>query len=122
MVKEKEAFEIKIPTSEETRIGGEWVRFLLYPMGIFVFRLHSVPAKGGRVDTMPRVNGFPSPRGPHGRPSDRLEESFFAQSDLPLEPVSLQVSLRGCQGFTCWQGAQLLPQTWYMKGRPGELL
>lgn len=35
--------------------------------------------------------------------------SFSIQSDLPLEPFSLQVPLRGCQGFTRWHGDQLLP-------------
>lgn len=67
---------------------------------------------------MPSVRGFYFP-GPPGRPSARLarrsEGSFSAQSHLPLEPSSPQVSLRGCQGFTCWLGSSSFP----MKGHAG---
>lgn len=67
---------------------------------------------------MPSMGGFYFP-GPPGRPSARLarrsEGSFSAQSHLPLEPSSPQVSLRGCQGFTCWLGSS----PFLMKGHAG---
>lgn len=67
---------------------------------------------------MPSMGGFYFP-GPPGRPSARLarrsEGSFSAQSHLPLEHSSPQVSLRGCQGFTCWLGSS----PFLMKGHAG---
>ena len=44
---------------------------------------------------------------------------FSTQSDLPLEPFSLQVSLRGCQGFAGWHGDGSFPQTRCVKGQAG---
>lgn len=107
-------FETKIPNPEQTGWDRSGLRFLLYPMGIFFFGLFKVKAvaEGARVDTVPSVNGFPSLQCPTGGPQTGGEVCagrFSTQSDVPLEPFSLQVPLRRCQGFTCWHGDQLLP-------------
>lgn len=95
-------------------------RFLLYPMGISFFGLFEVRSKEPGWTQCPvwEASTF---RGPQGGPQPGWEgglEELSARRHLPLElssPTPSQVSLRGCQGFTCW----LRSSSFLMKGQAG---